>query len=106
MFETIIEAPKRGTYDAALDEIIGAVAEVFDVEASEITGRRRLAPISVARLAVYVVARGKEIPPTAIMGRLNRDRSLSYHYEQSSADLIQSDSTFSDRIRQVEVACS
>lgn len=104
--ETTIAAPRPGIYDAALDAIIGAVAEAFKVQAAEITGRRRLTEISKARMAVYTVARGREIPPHAIMGRLSRDRSLSYYYEQTAADLIQTDRTFADRILEVEVACS
>lgn len=104
--ETTIAAPQRGTYDAALDEIIAAVGEVFQVSPLAITGPRRLASMSVARLAVYVVARGTEIPPRAIMTRLNRHISGSYHYEESATGLLATDPSFAARVRDVEVKCS
>lgn len=104
--ETTIAAPQRGTYDAALDEIIGAVAEVFEVEATKIASKCRMAHLAVARLAVYVVARGLEIPPRAIMTRLNRHISGSYHYEDSATGLLATDPAFAARVRDVEAKCS
>lgn len=104
--ETTIAAPHRGTYDAALDEIIAAVGEVFAVDATKIPSRCRVAHLAVARLAVYVVARGSEIPPRAIMTRLNRHISGSYHYEESATGLLATDPSFAARVRDVEVKCS
>lgn len=103
--ETTFAVPWRGTYDAALDEIIAAVAEVFAVDATKIPSPCRMAHLSVARLAVYVVARGKEIPPRAVMERMNRHRTLASHYEKSSTDLLATDSSFALRIRHVEEKC-
>ena len=104
--ETNTAAPRPGLYDAALDQIIHAAAEVFNVLPSDIDGRSRIAQICDARLAVYVVARKGEIPPHAILARMKRDRSIASHYHKTAAELAQTNPAFAKKIQRVEAKCS
>lgn len=85
--------------DVVVIEATKAVCEVFDVEAEDMVGPRRLAPVVEARRALAIILHQQLMGPVEIAESIQRDRTTAYHFIKSGLALYGSDEIFRIKVK-------
>jgi hypothetical protein len=99
------ESPKRRTHPE-IERLLAAAFMFTGQDREAVLGRSKYMPLPDLRMAIYVVARGKEIDRAAIAQSMRRTTNDMGHWEKRATALIETDAKFRELVAKLEAACS